>query len=201
MKKLMIIISISFITILFLSCAIKPSLIDHSFIYPTIKTEGIAILPVGGEMIDRIARKDIGLSLEKELSEKYPNIKIVGVLYTGSKLVESNLVEEYKEFISTYQMTEIIVPEKFEKIRNAIGFRYLIVPIVQSYSKQEVKRGDKYTITIESQVYDNLKKKMVFRIITVGEDRPSPWPFDEQTLKEAAEEAVKIAVKAFPKPE
>ena len=201
MKKLMIIASISFLTILFISCAIKPSFIAHSFIYPTIKTEGIAILPVAGEMIDRSTRKDIGLSFEKELSKKYHNIKIVGVLYTGRKLVESNLVEEYKEFISTYQMTEIIVPEKFEKIRNAIGFRYLIVPIVQSYSKQEVKRGDKYTITIESQVYDNLEKKMVFRIITVGEDSPTPWPFDKQTLKEAAEEAVKIAVKAFPKPE
>ena len=207
MKKLMIIISISFITILFLSCAIKPSLIDHSFIYPTIRTEGIAILPVGGEMIDRIARKDIGLSLEKELSEKYPNVKIVGVLYTGRKLVESNLVEEYKDFISTYQMTEIIVPEKFEKIRNVIGFRYLVVLIVQSYNKQEVydkegvKKGDKYTITLESQVYDNLKKKMVFRIITVGEDTPSGWLFDKQTLKVAAEKAVKIAVKAFPKPE
>lgn len=201
MKKLMIIASISFITILFVSCAIKPSLIDHSFIYSTIRTEGIAILPVGGEMVDRIARKEIGLSFEKELSKKYPNIKIVGVLYTGRKLVESNLVGEYKEFISTYQMTEIIVPEKLEKIRNAIGFRYLVVPIVQYYNKQEVKDGYKYNITIESQVYDNLEKKVVFRIITAGEDSPSSWLFDKQTVKEAVEKAVKIAVKAFPKPE
>ena len=135
MKKLMIIASISFIIILFISCAIKPSFIAHSFIYSTIKIEGIAILPVSGEMIDRITRKDIGLNFEKELSEKYPNIKIMGVLYTDRKLVESKLVEEYKEFISTYQMTEIIVPEKFEKIGNTIGFRYLVVPIVQSYNK------------------------------------------------------------------
>ena len=207
MKKLMIIASISFLTILFISCAIKPSFIAHSFIYPTIKTEGIAILPVAGEMIDRITRKDIGLNFEKELSKKYHNIKIVGVLYTGRKLVESNLVEEYKEFISTYQMTEIIVPEKLEKIGNVIGLRYLVVPIVQGSNRQEVydkkgvKEGDKYTITIESQVYDNLEKKIVFRILTLGEDTPSGWMFDKQTLKVAAEKAVKVAVKAFPKPE
>ena len=207
MKRLMIIVSISFLTILFISCAIKPNFIAHSFVYPTIRTEGIAILPVAGEMIDRSTRKDIGLNFERELSEKYPNVKVVGVLYTGRKLVESNLVEEYKEFISTYQMTEIIVPEKLEKIRNAIGLRYLVVPIVQSYNKQAVydkegvKKGDKYTIILESQVYDNLEKKIVFRILTSGEDTPSGWMFDKQTLKKAAEEAVKIAVKAFPKPE
>ena len=63
------------------------------------------------------------------------------------------------------------------------------------------KKGDKYTITIESQVYDNLEKKIVFRILTLGEDTPSGWMFDKQTLKVAAEKAVKIAVKAFPKPE
>ncbi len=207
MKKLMIIASISFLTILFVSCAIKPSFIAHSFIYPTIKKEGIAILPVAGEMIDRSTRKDIGLSFENELSKKYHTVKILGVLYTGRKLVESNLVEEYKKFISTYQMTEIIAPEKLEKISTIIGIRYFVVPIVQSYNKQGVynkkgnKEGDKYTITLESQVYDNLGKKMVFRIITVGEDSPSSWLFDKQTLKAAAEKAVKIAVKAFPKAE
>ena len=200
MKKLMIIASISFLTSLFLSCGIKPNLIDSSFIYPVIKTEGIAILPVGGE-VDRSTRRDIGISFEKELSNKYPNVKIVGVEYTGKKLVESNLLGEYNEVISTYQLTELIELDKLEKIRNTLGFRYLFISIVQSYDKQELEKGDKYTITLESQVWDNLDKKIVFRIITIGEDTPSGWLFDNVSLKDAAEEATNKAVKAFPKPE
>jgi len=202
MKKLMTLAVITFLLSFILSCAIRPSLIDSSFDYPTIKTEGIAILPVGGEVVDRSTRKDIGLTLEKELSERYSNVKIVGVEYTGEKLVESNLIDEYNQFISAYQMTEIIKPEKLEEIRNIIGFRYLVIPIVQSYDKQEVKDGNKYTITIESQVWDNLGKKVVYRIITEGEDSPSYLGiFDKQTLTAAGEKAIKVAVKAFPKPE
>jgi len=200
MKNLIVFAGISFLTILFLSCAVMPNLIEPSFIYPSIKTEGIAILPVGGE-VDRDTRKDIGLSFEKELLNKYPNVKIVGVKYTGEKLANSNLIEEYNNIISTYQMTEIIDPVKFEKINNTIGFRYLVIPIVQSHDKQEVKGGNKYSITIESQVWDNLDKKIVFRILTLGEDTPSSWMFTKETLSDAAEKAIKTAVKAFPKPE
>lgn len=63
-----------------------------------------------------------------------------------------------------------------------------------------MKEGDKYTIFIETQVWDNLDKKIVFRIITKGEDEPSSWNiFSKETLEDAAEDAVEKAVKAFPK--
>lgn len=73
MKKLMsnavIILLLSFI----LSCAVKPHLIDPTFVYPSIKSEGIAILPVAGEGVDRGTRKAIGFAFKNELSEKYPD--------------------------------------------------------------------------------------------------------------------------------
>ena len=202
MKKLMVIAGITFLLSFILSCAVRPRLIDPSFIYPTIKTEAFAVLPVGGDVADIATRKDIGLSFEKILSKKYPNVKIVGVEYTGGKLLEGNLMNDYKEVIAAYQMTEQIKSDELERIKTAIGFRYLVIPIVQNYRKEEVENGNKYTITLESQVWDYLAKKIVFRIMTKGEDSPSYLGiFDKQTLAAAAEKAIKVAVKAFPKPE
>jgi len=202
MKKLLMIAGSSLLLSLILSCAVGPRLIDSSFIYPSIRTEGIAVLPIGGDVADIATRKDIGLSFEKILAKKYPNIKIVGVEYTGGKLLEGNLMNDYKEVIAAYQMTEQIKSDELERIKTAIGFRYLVIPIVQNYHKEEVKDGNKYTITLESQVWDYSAKKIVFRIMTEGEDSPSYLGiFDKQTLTAAAEKAIKVAVKAFPKPE
>lgn len=201
MKKIMIIASISFLIILFVSCAIKPSLIDHSFIYSTIKTEGIAILPVGGGQADRSVRQSAGLGFEKELAKKYPKVDIIGTQDTGNKLVKDDLIEKYAEVLSAYQMTGVIKPKKLDTIGKILMVRYLVIPIIQSYEKDKVKHGNKYTITLELQVWDITEKRVVFQIVTVGEDAPSGWMFDKQTLKVAAEKAGEIAAKAFPKPE
>jgi hypothetical protein len=202
-KKLTGIASFLFLVTFVLSCGVKPSFIDPSFIYSTIKTEGIAILPVGGGQADFSIREEAGRNFGEELAEKYPKVKVISPQDSGSKLTEVDLMEEYIGVVSAYQMAGTLKPDKLDKIGKAFGVRYLVIPIIQNYEKEEVKDGYKYTIVLEVQTFDLEKKSSVFQCLTEGEATPSGWMFGlfSGTPKDAAVRAAKKAAKAFPKPE
>jgi hypothetical protein len=191
-KKLTGIASFLFLVTFVLSCGVKPSFIDPSFIYSTIKTEGIAILPVGGGQADRFLREEAGRNFGEELAEKYPEVKVISPQDSGSKLTEVDLIEEYIEVVSTYQMTGTLKPDKLDKIGNVFGVRYLVIPIILKYDKKKVEGEYKYTMALEVQTFDLEKKSSVFQCKTEMKDTSHEWAVIITTSQ---------AVEAFPKPE
>ena len=109
MKKLAVAANVVCIVTL-ISCAVGPTFIEPSFVYPNIQTGGMAILPVGasqGAPADITTRREAALAIEKALEKRYAQVRISGIQTTTVALANGDLAESYAKALDTYSMIRV----------------------------------------------------------------------------------------------
>jgi hypothetical protein len=136
----------------------------------------------------------IGISLARALKEYSPDLSVVPPDRTVTLLNSADLGQAYSQMVRNFRETGVLEKKTLRGIADALGVRYLLLPIILDYRQDDSTRisifGVRFvrtrtsTLQLLLQIWDGDSGELAWQgsaeITLAGEDvREKPIPFDE----------------------
>ena len=111
----------------------KVQYIKEEFTLESLKSEGLALLPVHAGAGQEGYRRPFADAINRKVDSLIPSLKFYRWQKTAELLNKHNLVKSYQDAILTYQKTAIFDKKFLYEIGSGVGARYLLFVSLQSF--------------------------------------------------------------------
>jgi hypothetical protein len=118
----------------------KVQYVKEGFVADSLRTGGLALLPVVAGQGQEGYRRPLADSLNFHIQRVRPNVQFIKWQDAITKLNDKGLAEKYQAAISTYRTTSIIDKSLVSEIGSALGVRYFLFVSLEDF-RQSSKLG------------------------------------------------------------
>lgn len=130
---------LSILITMFLGCTAtiydgsKAQYIKEEFNLESLKSEGLALLPVHAGAGQEGYRRPFADAINRKVDSLIPSLKFCRWQETAELLRKHNLVKSYQEAVVTHQITAIFDKKLLYEIGSGVGMRYLLFVSLESF--------------------------------------------------------------------